>query len=192
MGTERDMVYEGPCICGKGIFAVDYCNPDHGWPTSTPFWYESSIRCQDCNKLYELIEQEKAIVVVEHKEIARQKKVMEQWHQLRDEIMQRSDVKEILMSFVTLLRRLGTMAATHRLLKGANLDYYSLATFRKNWSGPEQWAARNLSPNNLKTVMGLLGITNDQVLKEVTKLDDLWEAANAPLQSLGKPVYLKK
>jgi predicted RND superfamily exporter protein len=137
------------------------------------------------------VEQDKAIVVVEQKEIARQKKLMEQWHRLRNEIMQLPEVKEVLKSFVALLKRQGSMAATHRLLKEANLDYYSLATFRKKWPGPEKWTEGNLSPNNLKTVMGLLSIKNDQVLEEVAKLDELWEAANAPLQSIGEPVYVK-
>lgn len=191
MGTEKDKVYEGPCVCGNGVFEVYYCSPDHGWSTSTPFWYESSIRCQDCNKVYELVEQEKSIVVVERKEIDKQNKLMEQWHCLRNEIMQSSIVKEILKSFIGLLKQQVTMAATHRLLTGANLDCYSIATFRKKWQGPEQWVSRNLSPHNLKTVMELLGIKNDQIFEEVARLDKLWEAANAALQSTGKPVYVK-
>ncbi|MRS02432.1 hypothetical protein EG832_04280 [bacterium] len=119
MGTERDTVYKGPCICGKGLFVVDYCNPDHGWPTSTPFWYETSITCQDCNKLYDLIEQGNAITIVEKKELARQNKLKEQWYRLREDIMRLPEVKEIVRDFVTLLKRQGTMAATHRLLKEA-------------------------------------------------------------------------
>jgi hypothetical protein len=190
MGTERDTVHEGSCLCGKGTFVVDYCNPDHGWPTSTPFWYETSIRCQECNKLYELVEQEKAIVIVEKAEIVNQKELVKQWHLLGNEIMQRPEVNEILRSFITLLRQHGTMAAIHRLLQGANLDYYSLATFRKKWLGPEKWVEGNISQGNLKTVMTLLTIKNDQVSEELARLDELWKAANEPLQSVGT-VYTK-
>lgn len=189
MGTERDTVYEGRCICGKGTFVVDYCNPDHGWPTSTPFWYEFSIRCQECKNQYELVEQEKSVVVVEKAEIVKQNELMKQWHRLGTEIMQHPEVKEILKSFVTLLKQHNSIAAIHRLLHGANLDYYTVATFRKKWLGPEKWVERNISTRDLPRVMGLLSNNNDKILKELAKLDELWKVAKEPLQTV-RTVYV--
>ena len=189
MGTERDKVYEGPCLCGNGTFTVDYCNPDHGWPTSTPFWHEYSINCKDCLKKYELIEQGHFIVIVEKLQIAKQQGLTNQWHEHHKALMASPNVKKILASFSCLLNSLGSIAAIFRFLSVARLEDQSLGTFRKKWTGAENWVNRNVSPHDLATVQTLLNLHDEYVNSEVEKLNDLWEATKEQLQYVGEPIY---
>ena len=189
MGTERDKVYEGPCLCGNGTFAVDYCNPDHGWPTSTPFWHESSINCKDCRKKYELMEQGQFIVVVEQLQIAKQQGLTKQWQEHQKALMASSNVRKILASFSSLLNSQGSIAAIFRFLSAAKLEDQSLGTFRKKWTGVENWVTRNVSPRNLETIQELLEVNDEYVNSEVEKLSKLWEASQTLLPYIGEPFY---
>jgi hypothetical protein len=190
MGTERDEVFKSTCFCGKGSFSVVLCSPDHMWATSSQFSYELSIKCTDCNKTYDLVEQEGQAVIVERTEITKRVKIQEQWHLTNKEIMKRADVIEVLQNFVVFLESLGSIAAIHRFLSKSHLGLHSLGTFRKKWAGAKAWVSQNVRPSNLPTVMEALGKFNEAVSEEVEKSQKLWvDGFNTPLPIVGTPIY---
>ena|SRR3990172_2621386 len=189
MGTERDTLFEGPCNCGKGSLRVDHCSPDHGWPTSTPFWYETSINCRDCEKRFELQRQGKHFVFVEKSEIAKRTALGEEAYKRGQALLRTPSVKKLLSSFIDMLNHQKSMAAVHRILRDASLEYSSIGTFRKRWAGAESWVKSYLSANDLPKVMKLLHTTDKATLDEVKEIADLWKESQVPPPAFGKPVF---
>lgn len=189
MGTDRSKVYEGPCQCGKGTFEVDFCQPDHGWPTSNPYWYETRIRCSDCVKEFELNRQSNRIVVVEKKEIEARKVSAQKGHKIGSDLMKSEKVKKMLDSFEAVLESQKSMAATHRLLTSAGLEHSSLPTFRKNWRGAKSWIKSYVFASSLDKVLKLLNLHDQEILDVVSKIEQLWEESRTPLPHVGEAIY---
>jgi len=189
MGTERDTVYEGPCRCGKGKFRIDYCNPDHGWPTSTPFWYELFIKCQACDRIYQLQHQDNYIVVVEKAEIIKKKQLSTESDKRWKSLLDTSEVKEVVNDFILLIESQRSIAAIHRLLTSARIEYSSISTFRKNWRGSEDWVKHHLYYFNFPNVMKLVGNNSSAILNEIKEIETFSkDSKKAPL-SVGEPIY---
>lgn len=189
MGTERDIVYEGPCKCGEGKFQVYFCNPDHDWPTSTPFWYELSIVCKACKQLYELQIHENHVVVVERSEIFKKKQLAKESEKRWSSLLSTVEVKKILNEFISLIEGQRSIAAIHRLLTTAGLEYSSITTFRKKWSSPQGWIDKNVYHFTLSKIMELVGNNSTGVLQEVLIIEKLYKEAQSNPPFLGEPIY---
>lgn len=189
MGTERDTVYENICKCGKGTFRIDFCTPDHGWPTSTPVWYESFIKCTSCELVYELQQHENHIVVVEKIEIKNRKHLADESGKRWRRLLSTAEVKNILKEFISLIERQPSKAAIHRLLKGADIEHSSLVTFRKNWRGAQHWVDLHVYYSNFRNVMEVVGYSNSDILDELNEIKKLFDDSNSIPPVVGKPIY---
>ena len=189
MGTERDTVYEGPCRCGDGKFHIKFCNPDHGWPTSTPFWYEFSIECKSCDQVYELQQHENRVVVVEKSEIEKEKKLADESHKRWKLLLGSSEVKKILKNFILFIDSQRSMAAIHRFLAARGLEHSSITTFRKHWRSAQDWVDKHVYYFNLPDIMKLVGNNSNEVLNEVRAIKKLSENSKNLPPSVGKPIY---
>lgn len=189
MGTERDTVYECPCMCGRGKFHIDFCNPDHGWPTSTPFWYEFFIKCTSCDQVYELQQYENHVVVVEKKEIEKKKQIADESHRRWKLLLGSLEVKKLLKDFIFLIDSQRSLAAIHRLLTAARLDHSSIATFRRRWRSAQEWVDQHVYYSNLPDIMKLVGNNSNDILNEVCAIKKLSEDSERLPPSVGKPIY---
>jgi hypothetical protein len=97
MGTDRFTIHRGSCLCGNGNFVVEYCEADHMYARGG--WLESSIECAACEQKYELQEDGKDVVVVRKSDLARRRKLEEEYAAKREEFMSRADVRAILDDF---------------------------------------------------------------------------------------------
>jgi hypothetical protein len=52
MGTDRDVVHEGACTCGRGKYIINVCSPDHAWARARQTTWETEIACPDCSKQF--------------------------------------------------------------------------------------------------------------------------------------------
>ena len=189
MGADRLNEFSGPCPCGKGTLEVDYCEPDHGWPTSTRFWYEASIQCLSCSKIYATEQRGRNFVLVERKDLEKSKALYNEASSIAATLMKTATVIALVDSLIALLEEQPSMAATHRLLCGAGLECSSVATFSKRWSGARVWVESHVSAANLYTIMGFLGSKDTEIEQTLSQIAELSKTANVPVPIVGKPFY---
>lgn len=189
MGTERSTEYEGKCICGHGSYHVDDCSPDHGWPTSTPQWYESRIDCHHCHALYEIERRGKKFVLVERSKLKHREALRHEAYVRGEALMATPSVQSALSALESLLKSQRSVAATCRLLKAASLTDYSEATFRNHWSNPSTWVEGNIQAHVLPRVLALVKMAPVEVTQELSEIAALTKAANVPIEPYGSPIY---
>ncbi len=189
MGTERELEHECPCICGKGKFRIDFCNKDHGWPVSTPFWYEFDIQCKSCSQLYKLEQQDNSIVIVEKKEIEKRQQLAEEYYKRWQKLRMTSAVQKIIIDFVSILEQQPSMAAIHRLLSREGLESSSISAFRRNWRGANKWVESNIYFSKLKTIMKLVNNEDEIILKELDEIENIYKDSRVSLTPFGNPIY---
>jgi hypothetical protein len=188
MGTERDLEYEGPCLCGKGRFRIDCCTPDHGWSVSVRESYETHIQCADCSSKYELHQFGKQFGLVKRSDIAERESHRQQWHKLQKAMLNRQDVHQLLDELAEHLDGLTSLAAKHRTLSRAGLEYGGIAGFRKGWQSGSAFAKR-ISGYEIKKVLGLLKSDNADLAAACEAIEAESDASRAPLPMVGEPVY---
>lgn len=189
MGTDRFLEYEGPCNCGKGSYKINNCTPDHSWPTSTPFWFEASIRCDNCKEKYNLIQQGRNFVLIERAELNERESHRKKAYDLANNFMKQEKTQLTLELLVSLLDSQPSMAAVHRQLSKFGLEHSSIGTFRKGWSGGKDWVNRYISAYKIPAVLELLEKDDVEMLERIKQINDLLEEADKPLTPIGKPVY---
>ena len=189
MATDRTTEYEGSCKCGSGLFRIDYCTPSHGWPTSTPYWYEAHIDCSNCAKKYDLIQQDQVFILVEQSETRECEHLRNEAQSLATKLMESPEVQNLLAKFIDFLEDEPSMAAVHRLLKKAGLEYYSVGTFRKHWLDAKNWVERNISDRQLPEVMAILSHHDKTISERIQRIEALREQADKPLTPIGDIVY---
>jgi hypothetical protein len=189
MGTERSTEFEGKCICGHGSYRVDDCSVDHGWPTSTPQWYESRIDCPQCHTLYEIERRGKKFVLVERSKLNHREALRHEAYVRGEALMATPSVQSALHALEDLLKSQRSVAATCRLLKAAGLTDYSEATFRNHWSGPSDWVKGNIRDNQLPRVLPLVKMAPADVTQELSEIAALTKAANVSIEPYGPPIY---
>ena len=187
MGTDRSDVYRGPCPCGKGEVNITFCTPDHPWLTQSK-WFETSISCEACSKKYSLIEQGKHFVFVQKDDQRRSEEYWREYSRRADALLTWPDVAALLHELEDVLERQKSVAACHRLLCAHRLDYYSIGTFRKKWSGASGWIENNIRASNLKNVMELLGRNHKKIEEELQALEGLYEKHKEFLPIVGEPL----
>ena len=188
MGTDRVQAYKGKCPCGSGVINIQFCTPDHPWPTNSK-WFESKIDCEKCTKRYSLEEQGQYYGLVERNEVVERERRYETYKNAQDDLMSSKHVQEIIGKFIDLLDEQRSMAACHRILSGNGLIYESYSTFIKHWNGADSWVSQSLRAENLEKVLSAIGIKNDYVTKAVSELKRLWEEYKRPLPFHGDPLF---
>lgn len=187
MGTDRIEAYRGPCICGTGEVVINYCTPDHPWPTQSK-WFETSVTCDSCSTEYDLVEQNNQFVFVSKSDVKRQKGLWAEYSRRSDDLMKSVETRRLLEDLEGLLDAQPSMAACHRLLRAHNLVYESYGTFRKRWNRGAEWVRRNVRASNLDKVLDLLGKMDPTISRELSELEALWNQYKAPLPVVGEPL----
>jgi len=189
MGTDRTTEFEGPCLCGEGTFRIDDCEVDHAWPTATPQWYEGHIHCRNCAAKYELVKRGKRFVLVKRSELQEIDSKRTQAYDAGVHLMARPEVLATLNTFAALLTNQPSMAATHRLLVAEELEYSSVGTFRKGWSGGADWIRRHIKPDNLLRIYQIVNAPRDDLETWLADVERLNAAAAVTATPVGEPVY---
>lgn len=187
MGTDRIEAYRGPCLCGSGEVVINFCTPDHPWPTQSK-WFETSVTCNSCRSEYDLVEQGNSFVFVDKADVENRKALWAEYSTRSDDLFSWPETKKLLKKLEALLDRQPSMAACHRLLSAHNFAYESYSTFRKKWNGASDWMRNNVRTGNLERILELLGKKEPKISKELAKLEALWEKHNAPLPIVGDPL----
>ncbi|MBW2098678.1 MAG: hypothetical protein JRG77_07730 [Deltaproteobacteria bacterium] len=187
MGTDRLEIYRGKCPCGAGDVSIVFCTPDHPWPTQSK-WFETSISCGSCSKKYSLVEQNKAFVLIEKEEEHAREELWREYLHRSKALLSSPEVGELLQELEGLLEYQPSMAACHRILSAHGLDYYSIGTFRKKWSGASDWIKNNIGVHNLENVMKLLGKGSVVIERELRSLEELYENYKKPFPIIGTPL----
>lgn len=187
MGTDSSDVYHGPCPCGMGEVNITFCTPDHPWPTQSK-WFETSISCEACSKKYLLVEQGKHFVFAHTLDQSRREEYWHEYSRRADAMLTWPESVALLHELADVLENQKSVAACHRLLSAHQLDYYSISTFRKKWSGGSDWIKNNIRASNLKNVMKLLGRNLKKIEDETKALEGLYEKYKKPLPIVGEPL----
>lgn len=192
MGTDRSQAYHGLCPCGSGEIEIDFCTPDHPWPTKSN-WFEPRMSCQACAAKYQFEEQNGQYGLVERREIKGREKRYEAYKSARAELLASPEASEIISRFVQLLDAQPSMAAAHRLLASKKLVYDSYGTFIKRWRGAESWVKDHigLQAESLLKFAELSGIENELISKAVSELKKLWLEYERPLPFHGGAILDK-
>jgi hypothetical protein len=126
------------CRCGKGE-VVDYEEgPDHLWPSGQWRRY-SRIECPECDAKYRL--SGNGFVLRSDWE-ARDQEQRAVWEK-ELEFLKSPPVAAVFERLAKRLNEQPSVAAAHRLLSRHGLTHESLNTFRKRWSGGEEWVRRH-------------------------------------------------
>lgn len=190
MGTDRSAKFEGPCLCGRGLFRVDDCSVDHSWPTAVPQWYESRIDCPDCSARFSLQQRGRRFVLVErtalHERELRESAVRE----CESSILSSVEVRRVLGRFEEELGAQRSVAAIYRLLRNAGLESYSEGTFRRHWSTPAAWIQEKAHPKVLSQIFRVVGAQTDRLEIMLRQLHALEDLASQQPEPFGEPVYI--
>lgn len=187
MGTDRMEVHKGPCICGAGEVKINFCTPDHPWPTKSK-WFETSVSCKNCNDNYGLIEQNNRFVFVKKSDVKFREDLWSEYSSRSDKLLMWPQTEKILKRLELLLDNQPSMAACHRLLSVYRLYNGSVSTFRKKWNGAAEWIRSNVRVYNLESVMRLLEIEDNKISQELSDLKILWDKHQRPLPIEGDPI----
>jgi len=187
VGTDRNEAYRGPCACGTGEVTINFCTPDHPWPTKSK-WFETSVTCGSCRTEYDLVEQNNQFVFVRKSDVKQQQALWSEYSRRSDDLLKAAETRKLLNDLETLLDRQPSMAACHRLLRAHNLLYESYATFRKRWNGGGDWVRSHVHASDLDKVLDLLGKKHPTISNQLSELEALWQQHKAPLSIVGKPL----
>lgn len=180
MGTDRSEVYSGPCPCGTGKVTIDYCTPDHGWPTSTPYWHSTSLDCAKCGKQYQPEQRKGSFVLVEQVELDKREKIRKQARGVADALMKDPKVTTMVDTLVAEIDKQPSKAAIHRLLTKAGLESSSVESFRRHWSCANRWVKTNISAHRLAELMKATKTKDAALSAKMAEMTKLYEAADEP------------
>ena len=190
MGTDRFEVFKGGCRCGNGEFIIEFCEPDHLYPTKSK-WYETKITCPKCNSKFSLVDQNGQFILVKNSEIQRREDDLSEWYKNKKAFLKSQKVKKVLKEFENFLSNQPSIAAIYRLLYSAGLVKIGQSTFTKNWSIPTKWIEVNIEPKDLLPVLKLLKRTDKEINSEIKDLKKQWDNTQRDLQPIGPPIYRK-
>ncbi|MBN2230875.1 MAG: hypothetical protein JW779_14905 [Candidatus Thorarchaeota archaeon] len=189
MGTDRIREYDCKCKCGKGTVEIDYCTPDHGWPTATPFWYEARLKCANCSVKYEIHQQDDDFVYVSKQDIADRKVLQAKVDAKNVTLLNSPRVQAMRSRLIQFLDSRPSKAAIHRTLQSIQLSSCTIQTFRKHWKGADEWLRFNFSVHTIPTFMKLLDITDLGIQLQIKAIETLEKQASDTLPPVGNPIY---
>lgn len=183
MGTDRHLMWEGACLCGKGTLRVDHCEKDHPYATAQDEWYEGSVHCDTCGPKYELRKVDRSFGLFDHWITARNDAALRAAWERRSKVLADAKAQGWYKKLASLLDDQSSHAARHRLLGDAGFYVPNIAKFRNSWRGGEYWV-RGDRPE-MEKVLKALGAKDDALLDELHKAEAY---AAEPDEMIGKPV----
>lgn len=190
MGTDRCLAYRGPCPCGFGVIEVEFCTPDHPWPTESK-WFEKKITCKKCEAKYAFEKQDNHYGLVDKREIREREKRYEAYKSAQTGLLGSPQAKDVVSKFIILLDDQPSMAACHRLLSSHQLVRESYGTFIKRWKGAEAWVKSviDIHAELLVVLSEIVGVKDEYILDAVSELKRLWDEFKRPLPFHGDPLF---
>lgn len=176
MGTDRDLVYEGPCSCGKGKYIVNFCTPDHPYAKDDQYSYELEITCRECSQKYILEVRGYKTFRMLKSEVEKRRKIEQLYHNKGRQIMEYAKKKGYLEAVKEKIEQLPSVASIYRALKPFLSIYQTEATFRKHFTDAGKWVDRNIFAHDMEGVTRFLGIKDKELtamLDEMEKLGEL-------------------
>jgi hypothetical protein len=189
VGTDRMEEFRGPCACGEGSYEIDFCSVDHGWPTATPFWYESRIDCKNCGKTYEIAHRGSKFMLVEKAAVAEREARGDEARKFAQAICNRKEVQDATATVEKMLASQRSVAAKWRLLEKARLSDCSEGTFRRNWRGDGDCAKGLVSVRSVEKLLILVGSDPSVLKADLSQLDKLQVSAREPVPAVGEPFH---
>ena len=189
------VMVERPCPCGNGTVVVLDCMPDHPWARASQRFLKSSLDCNECAKVY-LIEDRSRfdlgpVVIVERASVKAREQLLTKWHETGKEILASPKGKGLIQKFIDLLDAQPSMAAMYRILSANQFYVSSIAKFRKSVQGPggvADFVKRHHDASDFPRMIAALEMSDLELEKAVQDLDELWNAASAPLPIIGEPI----
>lgn len=185
MGTERSRVFEIACKCGSGTVTVDHCAPDHGWPTTTPEWYEKHLNCDACRKLYTLELRSNSLIYISKEELKHREELRLQYKETLNEFNSLAAVMDAKVGFAALLNAQGSVAAIYRLLTKMNYERCAIGTFRKHWRSAQHWVDNHVNERNIVEIFKSLDRDTEELDSWLYSLNELNIAISAPCAAVG-------
>ena len=193
MGTDRNCVFYSPCSCGKGKYEIDHCTPEPDWTLGKNEWYEASVHCPSCSEHYEISRFGQRFFLVPVAEIKAREAKRQQVHEASRALEAAAQEKAIPAALVTHLQQQSSAAARHRFLIGAGMESLSLPTFRKRWSGAQDWVRNHFSGDTVAHALKALKIVDLELSASVAKLEMLRVESNEKsLTPIGDAIYMIK
>ena len=187
MSSDCTEAYRGPCICGSGEVVIEFCTPDHPWPTKTK-WFNHSVTCSRCRSEYHLIEQDSKFVFVRKSDVQEREALRDEYSRRCDDFLTWPETKEVLEQLETLLDDQPSIAACHRLLRSCKLTSESYSSFCRKWNGAAEWIENNVRVYNLGKVLELLDKHVSRIANEMVQLEKLREEQGESLPYIGEPL----
>ena len=187
MGNDRIEPYRGPCACGAGEVTIDFGTPDHPWLAKLK-GFKTSITCGSCRSKYDLIEQNNQFVFVRKSDVKQQQALWSEYWQRSEGLLKTVEIRELLSDLGAFLDNQPSVAACHHLLHEHDLVYESSATFRKRWTGGDDWVRSHIHASDLREVLELLGKKDPRISDQLSDLEALLQQHKVPLATVGKPL----
>jgi hypothetical protein len=181
MGTERFVLYDGPCACGKGKYIIKECSPDHPWVKSHQIWLESTIDCPECKRKYVIENRSGKVYRILKSEIDKIEKANEKWHVKIKEIKSYVKDKGYIDKLEETIEGLPSVAAIYREYRNYLSYSCSESTFRKrfNWARSiEAWIDENIHYENWPELLRAMGIKDQKLSNLIIESKQLWKDAN--------------
>ncbi len=182
MGTDRVQEYAGSCDCGSGRYVVNFCTPDHPYPTQSK-WWECNIECSTCSDTYTLEVRGNQVVQIRKADVQEADRRMREWAKAQDAAF--TAAKGYITEFANRLREEPSVAAVYRHVKSSGL-FPPLATeqtFRRHWRearSPETWIRRNLRLERIPVFLRFLGREDKALEAQVGDVEKMWAALTPP------------
>ena len=186
--TDRSQAYRGPCPCGAGEVIIQYCTPDHPWPTRSN-WFEPKLTCENCNEAYVIEEQGQYFGLFDKREIIEREERSRAYSAAQKNLMATQQSQEVVKKFTEMLDSLPSMAACHRLLSARQLVLESYGTFIKRWKGATTWVKDNIRADQLNRLAAVVDLHEEYISTAVTDLERLWEESRRPLPFIGTTLF---
>lgn len=180
MGTDRDLVHEGPCSCGIGKYIINICTPDHPYARDDQYSYDLEITCRECSQKYTLEVRGHEVFRVLRSEVEKKHKIEQLYHNKSKQIMDHARKKGYLQILKKKIEQLPTKSSIYRTLKRFLSISHTEGTFRKHFTDADKWVERNIFPHDMPGVMRLLGIKDSELTGMLDEMEKLWELSRQP------------
>ena len=189
MGRDRFTHHREPCPCGSGSLVVDWTEHDTYGSSGT---WEPSVDCRKCSKDLTLAIQDDKVILVERSEVKRREKLSEEAWRIDKKALNSAHGRALRSELAELLEEQPSMAAAHRMMRGAKLTGDSISRFRREVRrGYSEYVDREIyTAAKLPGVARLVERALDPAVSEqIARSSELKSEARQPLQGIGEPIY---
>jgi hypothetical protein len=170
MGTDRFEYDRQVCECGEGRFVIDRCEPSFGWADASNRWFEGRVECRNCAGIYEIVQQDNAMVVVTRSDIEEQQRQRDEASEASRGFMARSEVQAVLRRFGEKLDSFRSKAEVYRYLKQLGFNVQSQSSFSSKWRGGASWAAGWRNEYDVERALAGLGDYDAHLVEEIARI----------------------